>query len=345
MNHTLLTWIGIALCITQAGTFSGLNLIMLGVSRLQLEAQANAGRAGAVKLLGLRKDTNFLLATIVWGNVAANVLLTLLSDSILTGVTAFAFSTFVITFGGEILPQAYFSRNALQIAGFLTPMLHFYQVVLYPIAKPTAWFLDRLLGKEGIQYYREETLREVIRQHVRASETEIDRVEGLGALNFLSFDDLPVSQEGELLHPRSIFSLPTKEGRPVFPDIKPTPDDPFLKKVQASGMRWAVITTPHGKPVLALDTDAFVRQALFQEGPLNTRTFCHRPLIVKDANLPLGEVVSQLAVFPEDPQDDVIDQDLILVWAEEKRIITGADILGRLLRGIVKRQNACKLDV
>jgi hypothetical protein len=33
--------------------------------------------------------------------------------------------------------------------------------------------------------------------------------------------------------------------------------------------------------------------------------------------------------------DDVVDNDLILVWGEQKRIITGADLLGRLLRGIV----------
>jgi hypothetical protein len=33
----------------------------------------------------------------------------------------------------------------------------------------------------------------------------------------------------------------------------------------------------------------------------------------------------------------VIDEDLILVWTRtEKRIITGADILGRLLRGIAR---------
>jgi hypothetical protein len=29
-----------------------------------------------------------------------------------------------------------------------------------------------------------------------------------------------------------------------------------------------------------------------------------------------------------------IDNDLILVWGQQKRIITGSDILGRLLRGI-----------
>jgi len=41
--------------------------------------------------------------------------------------------------------------------------------------------------------------------------------------------------------------------------------------------------------------------------------------------------------------DDVIDNDLILVWGHEKRIITGADLLGRLLRGIVTRDAARKL--
>jgi metal transporter CNNM len=41
---------------------------------------------------------------------------------------------------------------------------------------------------------------------------------------------------------------------------------------------------------------------------------------------------------PEHPEDDVIDQDLILVWGQQRRIITGADLLGRLLRGIVTRE-------
>ncbi len=41
-----------------------------------------------------------------------------------------------------------------------------------------------------------------------------------------------------------------------------------------------------------------------------------------------------MKVAPERPGDDVIDNDLILVWGAQKRIITGADLLGRLLRDI-----------
>ena len=40
----------------------------------------------------------------------------------------------------------------------------------------------------------------------------------------------------------------------------------------------------------------------------------------------------------EHPEDDVIDNDLILVWGKQKRIITGSDILGRLLRGISSQE-------
>jgi metal transporter CNNM len=50
---------------------------------------------------------------------------------------------------------------------------------------------------------------------------------------------------------------------------------------------------------------------------------------------PLGSVIGRMKVEPGSPEDDVIDDDLILVWGEEKRIITGADLLGRLLRGIL----------
>jgi CBS domain containing-hemolysin-like protein len=59
------------------------------------------------------------LATVLWGNVTINVLLTLLSNSVLAGIGAFAFSTIVITLFGEIVPQAYFSRNALRMAARL----------------------------------------------------------------------------------------------------------------------------------------------------------------------------------------------------------------------------------
>jgi Cyclin M transmembrane N-terminal domain len=101
-------WIGIACCIIQSAIFSGLNLAIFSISKLRLEVEAGGGNRDAVALLALRQDSNLTLATVLWGNVTINVLLTLLSNSVLAGIGAFVFSTIVITLFGEIIPQAYF---------------------------------------------------------------------------------------------------------------------------------------------------------------------------------------------------------------------------------------------
>ena len=145
-----LIWTGIALCVTQSAIFSGLNLAIFSVSKLRLEVEAASGNLDAISVLDLRKDSNFTLSTIVWGNVVTNVLLTLLSDSVLAGLGAFVFSTFAITVFGDIVPQAYFSRNALRMAARLRPLLSVYKVLLFPVAKPTAALLNWWLGPEGI---------------------------------------------------------------------------------------------------------------------------------------------------------------------------------------------------
>jgi hypothetical protein len=54
----------------------------------------------------------------------------------------------------------------------------------------------------------------------------------------------------------------------------------------------------------------------------------------------MGDVISNLKAPSECLQSDVIDRDIILLWGEEKRVITGADILGRLLKDAV----ACNED-
>ena len=334
MSIETITWIGIALLVLQSGTFSGLNLALFGVSALRLQTLVNTGNEQAKAVLELRKDSNFVLTTILWGNVGTNVLLTLLSDSVMAGLIAFVFSTFVITFGGEIIPQAYFSRNALKMASLLSPMLRVYQMVLYPLSKPSALILDAWLGKESIDYIPEKEIKEALRQHVRAPESDISRAEGLGAINFMSLDDVLVSQEGEPVDPESVVHLPHAQGRPVFPEWKATPKDPFLQQIQASGKRWVLIAPEEGKPTYALDASGFLRAALFDSEPVNPAAYCHRPVTVSDRRTSLDDVLGRLEA---EPGEDVIDRDIILLWGQEKRIITGADLLGYLMRGIARR--------
>jgi metal transporter CNNM len=66
--------------------------------------------------------------------------------------------------------------------------------------------------------------------------------------------------------------------------------------------------------------------------------YWHRPVIVSEMNARMADVLGRLKVKSTHPEDDVIDNDLILVWGKQKRIITGSDILGRLLRGISSQE-------
>ena len=328
-------WLGITLSLVQAGIFSGLNLSVFSVSKLRLQVEAAGGNRDAQRVLALRDDSNLLLATILWGNVAVNVLLAQLASSVLAGLLAFLFSTVVLTLAGEIFPQAYFSRNALRIASHLSPMLRFYRILLYPVAKPTALLLDLLLGTEKVNYLTEPSLRELIALHTREEDGEVSTLEAQGAVNFLEMDDLPVAQEGEPIDPQSVLQLDFVNGVPTFPEIEPIREDPFLLKFHRSGKKWIVLVDEEHVPRLVLNADSYLREVFLGSASTTPLQFCHRPLIITQDSIKLGEILPLLRVQPEHAEDDVIDKDIILLWGDEKRVITGADILGRLLRGIV----------
>jgi len=330
-----LVWVGILICLLHSAMFSGLNLAFFSVSRLRLEAEAGAGNRAANRILALRRDSNFLLTTILWGNVGINVLLTLLSSSVLAGVSAFAFSTFLITFAGEILPQAYFSRRALQMASLLSPVLRFYQYLLYPVAKPSAWMLDKWLGKEAIIFLREQQLKGMIEQHIVDDSAEIDYIEGRGALNFLDIDDIPIAEEGQVVDPVSLIPLACKVDLPLIPESADPAFKAFVNQVNASRKKWVILTDLEGLPRLILDADAYLRDVLDDYDDMDAYGYCHRPIIIEDPERPLGYVMADFRAGMAETSDEAIAKDVVLLWTDSnKRVVTGADLLGRLLQGI-----------
>jgi hypothetical protein len=163
-------------------------------------------------------------------------------------------------------------------------------------------------------------------------------MEGMGALNFFALDDLPVTEEGVLVDPLSIITLPFKDGLPQCPEFERSPADPFLRKLQASGKKWVIVTDDAGTPQVVLDSDAFLRDALFESGSFDAYSYCHRPIVVPEVKTTIGQVLWMLKIRPERTDDHIIDKDIILVWNGEKRVITGADIFGRLMKGIAARE-------
>ena len=96
-----------------SGLFSGLNLGLLGldVKNLEMlqqgpfnnaEEEADANRAKLI--LPIRRQGNFLLCTILIGNVFVNSFLSVFMDSMFQGVMGLVISTSIITIFGEIIP-------------------------------------------------------------------------------------------------------------------------------------------------------------------------------------------------------------------------------------------------
>ena len=158
----------------------------------------------------------------------------------MAGLGAFVFSTVVITFLGEIIPQAYFSRNAVRLAARFSPFLKFYQIILFVVAEPTAVFLNLWLGPESVALLHERDFHTLLLKHVEAGSTDVGRLEATGALNFLDLDDIVALDEGEPVDPRSIIRLPIKGGWPVLPAFERTPRDVFLRQLDASGRKWVI---------------------------------------------------------------------------------------------------------
>jgi hypothetical protein len=97
-----------------------------------------------------------------------------------------------------------------------------------------------------------------------------------------------------------------------------------------------VLVDLDNRPKMVLNSDEFIRDALFHRQRFNPYRHCHRPIVVASLRATIGDVIARLQVTPEHCQDEVVDHDVILLWHDTRRIITSGDILGRLLRGIVQ---------
>ncbi len=101
---------------------------------------------------------------------------------------------------------------------------------------------------------------------------------------------------------------------------------------------WFIITDQQDAPLIVLDTPKFLSRYLVTNGETDIYRFCHRPIIVDEAGVTVDEVLSQFVVESDHSRDRLVDRDVVLYWREnEKKILTGADIFGRLLSGIAQR--------
>ncbi|XP_069756291.1 metal transporter CNNM2-like isoform X1 [Narcine bancroftii] len=159
-------FIGVLLCLS--GMFSGLNLGLMALDPMELRIVQNCGtdkeKNYAKRIEPVRRQGNYLLCSLLLGNVLVNTTLTILLDDIAgSGVVAVVVSTVGIVIFGEIVPQAICSRHGLAVGANTIALTKFFMLLTFPASYPVSRLLDVILGQEIGTVYNREKLLEMLR--------------------------------------------------------------------------------------------------------------------------------------------------------------------------------------
>ncbi|KAG8000104.1 Metal transporter CNNM1 [Nibea albiflora] len=147
---------------------SGLNISMLALDPVELRVLQNSGtekeQKYARKIESVRKHGNYILCTVVLGNVLTNTCFVVWMCQIL-GMTVLstASCTLGIFFIGEILPHSVASRHSLAIASKTLCATRLLMLAFFPIAYPVSKILDIMLHQEISNFYTREKLVAMLR--------------------------------------------------------------------------------------------------------------------------------------------------------------------------------------
>jgi len=100
-------------------------------------------------------------------------------DNHINGLAAGIISTLLIVVFGEILPQALFIKNSIDITAWFVPLLRIMIIVTYPVSKPLQLLLDKLFGHESMMLHNRQELGFIISDHIghKGSDLDEDEVE------------------------------------------------------------------------------------------------------------------------------------------------------------------------
>ncbi|MFH1427550.1 MAG: hemolysin family protein [Patescibacteria group bacterium] len=169
--------------------FSGLTLGYFSLNKDDLKRKAELGDKSAKKIYNIRKDGNFLLCSLLVSNVAVNATLSIFLGSVVSGIMAGVMATGLIVVFGEVLPQAIFSRYALKLGAKMVWLVRVLNFILYPICRPMAFGLDKMLGKEIPTVYSKKELIKLVEHNEKIEPTEVDKDEKRIVKGALSFSE------------------------------------------------------------------------------------------------------------------------------------------------------------
>ncbi|KAK2870792.1 hypothetical protein Q8A67_023319 [Cirrhinus molitorella] len=151
-----------------SGMFSGLNLGLMALDPMELRIVQSCGtnkeKKYARKIEPIRRKGNYLLCSLLLGNVLVNTTLTILLDDLIgSGLGAVVASTVGIVIFGEIVPQALCSRHGLAVGANTIVLTKFFMLLTFPLSFPVSKLLDCVLGQEIGTVYNREKLVEMLK--------------------------------------------------------------------------------------------------------------------------------------------------------------------------------------
>eukprot|EP00092_Neocalanus_flemingeri_P040341 GFUD01043936.1.p1 GENE.GFUD01043936.1~~GFUD01043936.1.p1 ORF type:complete len:964 (-),score=246.05 GFUD01043936.1:104-2995(-) len=172
----------IVICLCLSGLFSGLNLGLMSLDQTELKIVMSTGtkqeQEYATTILPVRALGNFLLCSILLGNVLVNNTLTIMLDTLSGGggMVAVIGATFGIVIFGEIIPQAICSRHGLAVGAHTIMLTKFFMFITSPLSWPISKLLDLILGSEIGTVYNKERLMELLKVTDQYNDLEKDEV-------------------------------------------------------------------------------------------------------------------------------------------------------------------------
>jgi len=198
----------IVLLLFLSAVTSGLNLGLMSLDMNELAVISSCGdqreRSYARTIAPLRKRGNYLLCSLLLGNVMVNSTLTVILEEMTSGLVAVIGSTLAIVVLGEIVPQAFCARQGLAIGAKTIYLTYAFMILTFPLSYPISCFLDCILGEEKGNVYDRERLMEFIRitgNHTNLEADEVAIISGALKLKKIKVDQIMTRIE-------DVFMLP-----------------------------------------------------------------------------------------------------------------------------------------
>eukprot|EP00092_Neocalanus_flemingeri_P017590 GFUD01019031.1.p1 GENE.GFUD01019031.1~~GFUD01019031.1.p1 ORF type:complete len:1105 (+),score=307.53 GFUD01019031.1:114-3428(+) len=252
-------WLMIVLLVVllaMSGLFSGLNLGLMSLDQTELKIVMSTGsdteKDYAKAIMPVRGMGNFLLCSILLGNVLVNNTLTILLD-ILTGgggTVAVICATLGIVVFGEIIPQAICSRHGLAVGAKTIWLTKFFMLITSPLSFPISIILDKILGSEIGTVYDKVRLMELLKvtdQYNDLEKDEVNIVTGALVLKQKTVKDI-------MTHIDDCYMLPL-DSVLNFKTVSEIKDQGYSRIPVYNGERTNIVNILFTKDLLFIDPD------------------------------------------------------------------------------------------